>query len=334
MSNFTSADNLTFSGVTSDGALPDGLGIDGHGYAAPGPAGRDRPPVSPSVPSERKRRSSKMKGSKHLNRSASTPAMRDMALSDEDKKRSKLGYQRISIACAHCRRRKIRCVIADGDPQSRCQNCIRLKKECIFFPVEQQTAMDNRAEPSSKSIQDSSQSSVVSPSPPTVQGMDRVFETTREFPPFTSLPSNAPSGFPVMASEAGSAVFNPGFVMRDYTHIDPMHNSHVQYPPSFPPSTRPSNPTMQYQPPPLHTQGVPQANQYSNPHSAPVGGPRNAHFGQPSPYPFNQSAGAMGGPGALVPQPSFANPWYHEHSSFTTLTEEADNGEVAQRRVG
>jgi hypothetical protein len=36
----------------------------------------------------------------------------------------------------HCRRRKIRCLLAPDDPQGRCANCIRLKKECNFYPVE------------------------------------------------------------------------------------------------------------------------------------------------------------------------------------------------------
>ncbi|GAB7344788.1 hypothetical protein MBLNU457_3252t1 [Dothideomycetes sp. NU457] len=36
--------------------------------------------------------------------------------STSDKKRSKLGYQRISLACTHCRKRKIRCTMA-GDPE-------------------------------------------------------------------------------------------------------------------------------------------------------------------------------------------------------------------------
>lgn len=39
----------------------------------------------------------------------------------------------------HCRRRKIRCIPAFEDSSGRCQNCIRLKKECHFFPVDQQT---------------------------------------------------------------------------------------------------------------------------------------------------------------------------------------------------
>lgn len=38
----------------------------------------------------------------------------------------------------HCRRRKIRCIPAPADPQNRCSNCIRLKKECNFYPVDQQ----------------------------------------------------------------------------------------------------------------------------------------------------------------------------------------------------
>lgn len=42
----------------------------------------------------------------------------------------------------HCRRRKIRCLLAQGDPQGRCSNCIRLKKECNFYPVDQQPPSD------------------------------------------------------------------------------------------------------------------------------------------------------------------------------------------------
>lgn len=36
----------------------------------------------------------------------------------------------------HCRRRKIRCLISKDDLVGRCSNCIRLKKACIFHPVE------------------------------------------------------------------------------------------------------------------------------------------------------------------------------------------------------
>lgn len=54
-----------------------------------------------------------------------------------DKRRNKLGYHRTTIACGHCRKRKIRCVPTLADVHGRCENCIRLKKECIFYPVDQ-----------------------------------------------------------------------------------------------------------------------------------------------------------------------------------------------------
>ncbi|KEF61404.1 uncharacterized protein A1O9_02970, partial [Exophiala aquamarina CBS 119918] len=60
-------------------------------------------------------------------------------LSPADKKRNKLGYHRTAVACGHCRRRKIRCIPAFDDQSGRCQNCIRLKKDCHFFPVDQQS---------------------------------------------------------------------------------------------------------------------------------------------------------------------------------------------------
>ncbi|KAJ8059097.1 hypothetical protein OCU04_012073 [Sclerotinia nivalis] len=78
-------------------------------------------------------------------RSMSTPNIRTSSNTDaaalalvNDKRRNKLGYHRTSVACGHCRRRKIRCIPAPADPQNRCSNCIRLKKECNFYPVDQQ----------------------------------------------------------------------------------------------------------------------------------------------------------------------------------------------------
>jgi hypothetical protein len=43
---------------------------------------------------------------------------------------------KLTADAGHCRRRKIRCLLAPDDPQGRCANCIRLKKECNFYPVE------------------------------------------------------------------------------------------------------------------------------------------------------------------------------------------------------
>ncbi|KAI5466013.1 hypothetical protein BGZ63DRAFT_420538 [Mariannaea sp. PMI_226] len=62
-----------------------------------------------------------------------------------DKKRNKLGYHRTTIACGHCRKRKIRCVPAQTDLQGRCVNCIRLKKECEFYPVDQPPPSEGRS---------------------------------------------------------------------------------------------------------------------------------------------------------------------------------------------
>ncbi|EXJ80313.1 hypothetical protein A1O1_08455 [Capronia coronata CBS 617.96] len=79
----------------------------------------------------------------------SSPNFRDMGsegspLSAAEKRRNKLGYHRTAVACGHCRRRKIRCMPAFDDPVGRCQNCIRLKKDCHFFPVDQQTPGSGR----------------------------------------------------------------------------------------------------------------------------------------------------------------------------------------------
>ncbi|KAF2131070.1 hypothetical protein P153DRAFT_210412 [Dothidotthia symphoricarpi CBS 119687] len=93
--------------------------------------------------SSKKRRSSKSKVPGELRRSSSTPHMRNLAVGTSgelsptsNKARNKLGYHRSSVACGHCRRRKIRCLLAPDDTQGRCANCIRLKKDCNFYPVE------------------------------------------------------------------------------------------------------------------------------------------------------------------------------------------------------
>ncbi|KAF4581028.1 Fungal Zn binuclear cluster domain containing protein [Ophiocordyceps camponoti-floridani] len=87
-----------------------------------------------------------------LRRSYSTPNATQMQQQDTqcqtgatgEKKRNKLGYHRTSIACTHCRRRKIRC-IASAEVQNQCVNCIRLKKDCSFYPVDQQPGAESRS---------------------------------------------------------------------------------------------------------------------------------------------------------------------------------------------
>ncbi len=61
----------------------------------------------------------------------------DNNISDSGKKKTKLGYHRSSVACAYCRRRKIRCIpSAHGSP--RCENCLKHGRECQYLPVDQQ----------------------------------------------------------------------------------------------------------------------------------------------------------------------------------------------------
>ena len=62
----------------------------------------------------------------------------------------------------HCRRRKIRCV---PDNQGRCSNCIRLKKECNFYPVETTEKRPRSLSKPDFSTNEAS-SSPSSPSPP------------------------------------------------------------------------------------------------------------------------------------------------------------------------
>ncbi|KAL3493530.1 C6 finger domain protein [Aspergillus germanicus] len=119
-----------------------------------------------------------------------------------DKKRNKLGYHRTSVACVHCRRRKIRCLVATDDPQGRCENCIRLRKECQFFPVDQQPPIEKKSRPSSRIETISADPSTASSSPPTITG-----EQPEAFYPYQSIPLS--TGQEVPAFSAGAYPGNP-----------------------------------------------------------------------------------------------------------------------------
>ncbi|KAI0913225.1 hypothetical protein F4824DRAFT_500033 [Ustulina deusta] len=91
-----------------------------------------------------KRRESMSKAFK-LRRSHSTPNVRPQGMNEPDmeslglsgeKKRNRLGYARTNMACGNCRKRKIRCQPVKDD--GRCSQCIRLKKDCQFYAVDQQ----------------------------------------------------------------------------------------------------------------------------------------------------------------------------------------------------
>ena len=49
-----------------------------------------------------------------------------------------------SLCIVHCRRRKIRCLLAADDPQGRCESCIRLKRVCIFSPADHKPSMEKK----------------------------------------------------------------------------------------------------------------------------------------------------------------------------------------------
>ncbi|KAI9788859.1 MAG: hypothetical protein M1816_006523 [Peltula sp. TS41687] len=156
-----------------------GLGVERTAGNVPSPfshssesfPGHLPPPPLTAVPIHRRRRFSKSGMPAIIKRAASTPNVRGLATSDVtamsyDKRRNKLGYHRTSVACGHCRRRKIRCLLAPDDPQGRCSNCIRLKKECNFFPVDQPPPSEASKGPALKESRNvRGQTSSSSPSP-------------------------------------------------------------------------------------------------------------------------------------------------------------------------
>ncbi|OAQ95988.1 hypothetical protein LLEC1_01663 [Akanthomyces lecanii] len=124
-----------------------------------------------------------------IKRSYSTPAvhtMADSATTAGEKKRNKLGYHRTSIACSndalgHCRRRKIRCIVSP-EMQNRCINCIRLKKDCSFFPVDQQSGGDSQGkstgqETGSSTAHSQSSSPILGPGHPAVMPSGSMYGT-------------------------------------------------------------------------------------------------------------------------------------------------------------
>ncbi|KAE8447449.1 hypothetical protein EG329_010722 [Mollisiaceae sp. DMI_Dod_QoI] len=128
-----------------------------------------------------------------VKRSMSTPNVRGQATADAaalalsaEKRRNKLGYHRTSVACGHCRRRKIRCIPAPGDAQSRCSNCIRLKKECNFYPVDQAPPPDPRRRGSK--TQSGPERTSESSSPSTGSGQLPEMQPTLPYPPLNMPP--------------------------------------------------------------------------------------------------------------------------------------------------
>jgi hypothetical protein len=59
--------------------------------------------------------------------------------------------RRLRLRSAISASRKIRCSPAEGDYQGRCQNCIRLGKECFLYLLEEQQTVDDAFQSESKS---------------------------------------------------------------------------------------------------------------------------------------------------------------------------------------
>ncbi|KAJ5772479.1 hypothetical protein N7520_003008 [Penicillium odoratum] len=146
-----------------------------------------------------------------------------MDASNADKKRNKLGYHRTSVACVHCRRRKIRCLVAPDDSQGRCENCIRLRKECQFFPVDQQPPVEKKSRPTSRlETQPPTDSASITSSPTNIK-----FDSPETFYPYQQIPLNASSGQDI-------AAFNPavyaGHPMSGFAPDRPMGGEFSAHP--------------------------------------------------------------------------------------------------------
>ena len=139
-------------------------------------------------------------------RSLSGTSLGSDNMSLSDKKRNKLGYHRTSVACGkstarflaillyiatylllgHCRRRKIRCLVANDNPHGKCANCIRLKKECNFFPVDQQPQPERRQRTSSKGVLSSKENTISSSSSPGMHGAP-IMESMERYQPYQPI---------------------------------------------------------------------------------------------------------------------------------------------------
>ena len=107
----------------------------------------------------------------------------------------------------HCRRRKIRCLLAPDDPQSRCSNCIRLKKECNFFPVDQQPQVERRPRTGSRAEARSGETSISSSSSPGITG-GHVIEQVDHFNHYPPL-QLATHGYPGSMAPLSASVLSP-----------------------------------------------------------------------------------------------------------------------------
>jgi hypothetical protein len=142
-----------------------------------------------------------------------------------EKKRNKLGYHRTSVACGHCRRRKIRCITSPNDTQGRCINCIRLKKDCSFYPVDQASIDDPRGKQASRPPPaPKGHSATSSPATPTSKLAEQPKKVKAPFVPSSKRP--VPIAVPRITEAAGVQGFPPQARASlpspgDLAHVEP-----------------------------------------------------------------------------------------------------------------
>ncbi|KAM6514167.1 hypothetical protein FALCPG4_015326 [Fusarium falciforme] len=145
------------------------------------------------------------------------------------KGRKKLDYRRTSVACNPCRRRKIRCIISSSDSRGRCIACIRLKKECSFYPTDQPPHTSHAKKSSQPS---SGPKGSPTPSSPATSSGKPAEPPSQPFTPLATLqaPSMVPTGKPTANTEGFTSrergtVQRPGSEMAELKTIWGSHPS-------------------------------------------------------------------------------------------------------------
>ncbi|PGH13994.1 hypothetical protein AJ80_06134 [Polytolypa hystricis UAMH7299] len=151
--------------------------------------------------------------------------MENPAGSAADKKRNKLGYHRTSVACVHCRRRKIRCLVAEDG--QRCENCIRLKKECNFFPVDQQPPVEKRTRTGSKTATTPTETSI-----PSSTGSGHMLNRKDSYFQYQPVPLS--SSQEISPFDPGAFVGNPISTFSQDSLVPPEYNVVQPLNPSVP----------------------------------------------------------------------------------------------------
>ncbi|TKA65869.1 hypothetical protein B0A49_10357 [Cryomyces minteri] len=180
------------------------------------------PKQSATPPSLHKRRRASKAA---IKRSASTPQMRSGQFTEvgppspnaiDKQRRNKLGYQRTTVACG------------------RCSNCIRLKKECHFYPVEQQLPHENQGQSSCKTSVKSGASSALSSSPPMLP-LDPAIDHMERFGPYPQMIPNDVHRYP-MSVETNSALGISGIPHESSYHSNYEYQQAMGRRPSWNPS--------------------------------------------------------------------------------------------------